>query len=100
VKPAEYWDRQCNPLASDRWIELLTDAKYRHVAEYANGNLRVLTEWLGFERERDHAGRPLIFRTLVYVDGTIDDVGGWYATEPEAGAGHVKVCMRREGRLP
>jgi hypothetical protein len=99
MKPPEYWDKQRKPLTADAWVKKLIDPDYRRVADYSKGDLRVLTEWMGFAHGRDVLGRPEIFRTLVYLNDTIDDVGGWYATEPEAAAGHVMVCMRREGRV-
>lgn len=94
-----YWDRKCQPITAHRWDELLAKPAYRRVAEWQRGHTRVLTEWMGFVHGLDVQGRPEIFRTLVYIDGTLDDVGGWYATEPEACAGHVVECLKREGVL-
>jgi hypothetical protein len=99
MKPPEYWDKQRKPLTADAWVKKLIDPDYRRIADYSKGDLRVLTEWMGFEHSHDHIGRPLIFRTLVYVDATLANEVRWYATEPEAAAGHVDVCMKREGRL-
>lgn len=98
----EHYDRQGN-LIPDllTWARLHEDIAYKRVAETTIGNLWVSTVWLGL----DHSfggGPPLIFETMVFVQGE----GGndldcrRYATEAEALAGHEEILEEiRSGRF-
>jgi len=87
-----YFDIDGNPMPFSEWTRGACDQGYRRIADDRIGLFRVSTIWLGI----DHSwgtGTPIIFETMVLLDGTVEDFGMQrYCTKEEARAGHEAVC--------
>src|SRR4051812_15869220 len=83
----QLYDRSGEPVDSERWYLLFHDRRYQLLAHTRTDGYVVSTIWLGI----DHSfgdGPPLIFETMVFGPGNVDNERRLYATEQEALAGH------------
>jgi len=93
-----YFDRDGNRISIDRYVELLRDPDYRRltsddVLTEDGRTMWVSTVWLGL----DHGigrGKPLIFETMVFVEGMAGDYCERYSSVREARAGHDHVVRQ------
>jgi hypothetical protein len=87
-----HFDKQGQPLTYEEYGALLTDSKYKRVAETTCGAYWVSTVWLGSDHSFSTDAEPVIFETMVQHMGS----GKWpyqerYCTEAEALAGHARA---------
>lgn len=101
------YDREGRPIDMWTWARLHADHEYRRVAEDLVGDIWVSTVWLGLDHNWMPGGRPIIFETMVFDQGTtetinlgggdreyhpsLDEFSRRYCTEDEAMAGHKEV---------
>ena len=72
-----------------RWFETAD----RHVAESIQGDVRVSTVFLGLDHNHSRHGPPVLFETMVFVNGSSVDCER-YCTWDEAEAGHKRWVMQ------
>lgn len=95
---SDYYDRQGNPIDDREWSATLRTQEYRRVAKSSVGEYDVSTVWLGL----DHGwgdGPPLIFETMVFGTGPMDQECVRYSSEAEARNGHAEMVKRVEFAL-
>lgn len=97
----DWFDRQGHPITIDQ-AEQLLGSRYKFVARDRFDGFLVSTVWLGL----DHGvpgidPTPLIFETMIFEDGPLNEECWRYSTEADAIAGHrhvVDLC-RMETQL-
>jgi len=88
------FDRDGKELDSNEYIALTMDPEYRVVKQDRVGECFVSTVWLGLNHQYAPLGQPIIFETMVFVDGRGDLDCERYETEEQARQGHVKMIYR------
>lgn len=91
-----YYDRDGQPIDSQRWAQLFEDENYRRIAYNEIGNVTVSTVWLGLDHEYQNLfgeqRPPQIFETMSF--GLGHDVHIRYAIEKLARAGHADIVAK------
>lgn len=95
----EFYDRDGNPLNLMQWARLFEDFEgYRNlrqtrITDAATGaQYLVSTVWLG-NNQAYLGGPPLIFETMVFSEGPLDQQCWRYSTEAHALAGHDAAVL-------
>lgn len=82
-----WFDRQGRPITVAEADRLLTQPGYKRVARDEIDGILVSTVWLGLDHSFGHEG-PLIFETMIFENGPLNETCWRYATEEQAVAGH------------
>lgn len=91
-----YYDMDGKPMTLEQWAEWPRNK--RHVGDTylrLRGHVyRVSTVWLGLNHAFYPDSPPLIFETMVFVDGDMSglDMMDRYATKAQAKKGHRRIC--------
>lgn len=85
---SEYYDRSGKPITLEEWRD--SDRAARRVALDKVGEYEVSTVWLGLDHQFG-GGPPLIFETMIFGSGPLDNEMRRYSTEAEALAGHAEM---------
>jgi hypothetical protein len=92
-----YFDRKGKPLKLMEWAKLFENVDYKIVQRdvLLNGTL-VSTVWLGIDHSFFGNGPPLIFETMVFLDGKVgmEEDMDRYSTEEEARTGHKAMVAK------
>lgn len=72
------------------WAEWFADISRRRVAVDGTDECRVSTVFLGLDHSWSDEGDPLLFETMVFLDGTGGQMAR-YSTWAEAVAGHERI---------
>lgn len=102
-----WYDRHGSPIDAATADRLLRDKQYRRIAltEITSASdpditWRVSTVWLGTNHDFD-GGPPIIFETMVFADGSMDDkYMDRYAIEEQARAGHAEIVTMVAATVP
>lgn len=89
----EYYDVDSNPCSYETWTDQWHDPNTKIVAQDTVAGSSVSTVYLG----TDHGwgdGPPLIFETMVFEDGPLDQECVRYSTREQAVAGHGAMIQR------
>jgi hypothetical protein len=70
-----------------KWFE----ASDRHVALTKIAGIRVSTVFLGIDHNFSFNGDPLLFETMIFIDGWAQDEMRRYCTYEEAEIGHAEI---------
>lgn len=90
------YDRKGNPITYDQWSTLRREKSYVTVActEISDSTI-VSTVWLGLNHDfLNISDRPVIFESMIFSSGPLDEEVQRYCTEDEAEAGHEKMVQR------
>lgn len=87
---SDYYDRQGNPITSERWLELFKDRAYQRVAFTKVKDRRVSTVWLGMDHGFQDDG-ILIFETMVFGGPEMDEPMWRYTSEEDALTAHDQI---------
>ena len=93
-----YYDKQGNPTTSEQWSKLFNTGK--HVKQDTTWwGCLISTVWLGIDHGYDENKPPLIFETMVFLNGTVGNEQDCrrYATEEASIAGHNKLLKKWGG---
>jgi len=91
-----YYDMNGKPLSMEGWTEAY--GMDRHIGDtylHLRGHVyRVSTVWLGLNHGFSPDSPPLIFETMVFMDGDMSglDIMDRYSTKAQAKAGHARIC--------
>lgn len=87
---SRYYDWDGSPITFDQWPEMFKDNR---LAKTTVGGYHVSTVYLGL----DHGwgdGPPLIFETMIFGSGALDNDCDRYSTREQALAGHEAAIQR------
>lgn len=95
------YDRHGNPISFRRFAELKGRYPRTDIVGLTQhgDDIEISTVWLGWPAGKDPNGRPFIFETAVFIDGSVV-VYARYATETEAARGHVLAVKRYRIEYP
>lgn len=94
-RPRHYILRGHEVLAVDDfmlWAMWYEDGN-RIVKQEQIGDYWVSTVFLGLDHNWSFQGPPIVFETMIFIDGSAD-AAERYSTWDEAAAGHEKICER------
>lgn len=95
-----YFDRDGEPIDLDTWARRYDDDTQRIVEQTEIGDTFVSTVWTGLDLGHRPSKRPLIFETMVYRRGRVDEeIRCRYVTETDARIGHMEICLELRGEL-
>lgn len=97
---ALYYDKDGKPITDTlEWAKKFEDREYRKVGYTKLTNtVLVSTVWLGLDHDFLEEGAPIIFETMVFVDGTCTDQKR-YSTLEQAKEGHRKLVKEYRGNI-
>lgn len=94
---ARYYSRNGDPITCDQWAKAFGDEELHRVALTEIDNYTVSTVWLGLDHGFGN-GPPLIFETMIFGNGPLDQEQWRYSTLEEAQAGHEqRIIEIRQG---
>ncbi len=93
---SEHYARDGRRISLFEWGSLMEDWRYRVIRQtHLPSGVEVSTVWLGLNHGFPGRGRPVIFETMVFPEGTVHDLAcDRYCTEQEARAGHEAMMKR------
>lgn len=94
-----YFDRDGIAITQEQWVDLFADREYSTIGKWeGEGGISVSTVWLGLNA-RYGQGDPIIFETMIFGGGKLDQEGTRYTTLGDAAEGHLRtVSDILEGR--
>lgn len=95
------YDKQGIPISMERFGDLSSDKDYKRVARTKvldaadpAKSYDVSTVWLGFDHRFGDEGAPIIFETMVFAEGSSEDLScERYVTESAAREGHTAMVV-------
>jgi hypothetical protein len=94
-----YYDRNGQPITSSKWVATLEENR-RVARTNVTENVYVSTIWLWLDHGQGPTGKPLIFESMVFMDGSgAEHDMDRYETEEEALAGHEAMVERWKKKL-
>jgi len=93
-----FFDHDGQPMSIDEWAHAYEDYASRVLARTQVGEAMVITVWLGFDEDYDNDGAPLIFGSIIKLDGKYSDAIRT-STQEQANAAHVELVERVQRRM-
>lgn len=97
-----YYGADGAPITMQQWGRLLLDEEYRRVGDDTlPSGARVSTVWLGLDHNFSGCGPPLVFETIILLEGSWPEADlrryhdmRRYATREQALAGHAEMVEK------
>jgi hypothetical protein len=82
-----YFGLDGEPISRERWIEMWEDIDVKRIGYNEVGSYHVSTVWLGINHSFGD-GPPVIFETMIFGEGPLDQEQWRYCTRQGAEKGH------------
>lgn len=94
-----YYGLDGRPISRNEWVSIFSRNSERIIgSDHLNG-YHVSTVWIGIDHSRDHAP-PMIFETMIFGQGPLNEYCERYATIEEAREGHQKTVASVRQQVP